>query len=145
MNTDPVRSKHPQAAHRGGELGKLHLTDLLDGVLPGGPVLAPGHSKLARLANSDVSLEARQPETAVDAVLLEVNLLEVPEPHAKGVPVHREAAQGEMLDGQVGGDGEPGGKGKDLCLLDAVLVEVLAVPDLGADFPVALATKGQSS
>ena len=96
------------------------------------------------MANSDVSLGAGQPETAVDAVLFEVNLLEVPEPHREGVPVHSEAGQGEMLDRQVRGNSGPGAESKHLCLLDAVLVEVLAVPDFGADFSVTLATTGES-
>jgi hypothetical protein len=143
MDTDLVRSHplDPQAVHRSGELGKCLLTELDS---PGGPGLAAGHSELVRVTNSDVSLGARQPETAVDAVLLEVNLLEVLEPQREGIPVHGEAGQGEMLDRQVWGDGEPGAADNDLCLLDAVLVEVLAVPDLGADLSVALATTGES-
>lgn len=147
MDTDTVRSHPggPQTSHRSGELGKLLLTELLHGAGPGGPVLAPGYSEVVRVTNSNVSLGARQPETAVDAVLLEVNLLEVPEPHPERVPVHGEAGQGEMLDRQVAGDGETGGAGKKSCLLDAELVKVLAVPDSSRDLSVALlATIDQS-
>jgi hypothetical protein len=49
-----------------------------------------------------------------------------------------------MLDRQVGGNGEFSAAGKHLRLLDAVLVEVLAVPDLGADLSVAFAATGKS-
>lgn len=147
MDADTVRSHpgDPQTSHRSGELGKLILIELLHGAGPGGPVITPGHSEVVRVTNSNVSLGARQPETAVDAVLLEVNLLEVPEPHPERIPVHGEAGQGEMLDRQVAGDGEPGGAGKKPCLLDAELVKVLAVPDFARDLSVAvLATIDQS-
>lgn len=97
------------------------------------------------MTNSNASLGSREPETAVDAVLLKMNLFEVPEPHPERIPVHREAGQGEMLDRQVAGDGETSDTGKKSCLLDAELVEVLAVPEPARDLSgAALSTIDQS-